>query len=314
MTRLHAGPRGRALPPAADQPTFNLYVSASRCRPSSFGTRTITAPPAHLWARRHCLQPFHRATRLPMVSRAAIRWRPTRAARSPSTAMPGPGATRSRTSPSSLNKPVMSPFPTKWLRARSPMAELAGEGDHGRGRLLVGILAGAGLPETWRALAQAWRSTSAPTRTATVVILTRKSATVKPRPEREAVASVDWDMPSFVRRRRSFVPTCLSIGCATSLGIGFSSRLQKDTRVRARTETPFAATKAMLQCLDSLARRWHQRRRWMAGTSACPAGNSGLHYTTLPCRGTCAARPAAPHGCWTVGIGHASTEPCHAVR
>jgi hypothetical protein len=82
---------------------------------------------------------------------------------------------------------------------------------------------------------------------------------VRPR----ASASVDWDMPSLVRRRRSFVPTCLSIGCATSLGIGFSSRLRKDTRVRARTEVPVAPTKAMLQCLDCLAGRWHQRCRWI---------------------------------------------------
>jgi hypothetical protein len=96
-----------------------------------------------------------------------------------------------------------------------------------------------------------------------------------------ASASVDWDMPSFVRRRRSFVPTCLSIGCAPSLGIGFSSRLQKDTRVRARL--PFAPTKAALQFLDCLACRWHQRCRWIGrdlGMSRWQLGAT-LHYYAM---------------------------------
>jgi hypothetical protein len=101
--------------------------------------RTITAPPAHPRARRRCLRPFHRATRLPMFSMAAIRSRPLRAAPSPSTAMLGPRATRSRTSPSSLNKPS-DEFRSQQngSASRSPMAKPAGEDDHRRGRLHFG--------------------------------------------------------------------------------------------------------------------------------------------------------------------------------
>jgi hypothetical protein len=64
--------------------------------------------------------------------------------------------------------------------------------------------------------------------------------------------NIVWDMPSFVRRARSPVPTYWSVGYATCLGMAFSA---KNTRVRALSINCLPRSKRATCCERDLSAR-----------------------------------------------------------